>query len=83
MLIYLILVNALGFTLMCVDKAKAKRKQWRIPEATLFTAALVGGSLGCLLGMYTVRHKTKHPSFVIGLPLILCVQIITALYFLG
>ena len=76
LLVYLLLINALGFLLMLVDKYKAKKKLWRIPEATLFTVALVGGSMGCLLGMYTVRHKTKHLTFTMGMPAILAVQII-------
>ena len=76
MLIYLCIVNAAGFLLMLLDKLKAKKNLWRIPEATLFTVAAIGGSLGCILGMYTVRHKTKHPKFTIGMPLILSVQVI-------
>jgi uncharacterized membrane protein YsdA (DUF1294 family) len=74
---YLITVNALGFLLMLIDKAKAKKKKWRIPERTLMTVAAIGGSVGSLLGMYAVRHKTKHPKFTIGIPLILALQIIT------
>jgi uncharacterized membrane protein YsdA (DUF1294 family) len=73
---YLITVNALGFLLMLIDKAKAKKKKWRIPERTLMTVAAIGGSVGSLLGMYAVRHKTKHPKFTIGIPLILALQII-------
>lgn len=76
MLIYLCIVNAAGFLLMLLDKLKAKKNLWRIPEATLFTVAAIGGSLGCILGMYTVRHKTKHPKFTFGMPLILSVQVI-------
>ena len=76
MLIYLCIVNAFGFALMLADKLKAKKNLWRIPEATLFTVAAIGGSLGCILGMYTVRHKTKHPKFTFGMPLILSVQVI-------
>jgi len=72
---YLILVNALAFLLMSADKRKAKRKAWRIPEATLLGIAALGGSIGALLGMYIFRHKTKHPKFYIGLPLILILQI--------
>lgn len=60
---------------MLVDKFKAKKNLWRIPEATLMSAALMGGSIGCLIGMYTIRHKTKHMKFVIGIPVILAVQI--------
>ena len=73
---YLIIVNALGFLLMLIDKAKAKKKKWRIPEKTLMTVAAIGGSVGSLLGMYVVRHKTKHPKFTIGIPLILALQTI-------
>ena len=76
MLIYLCIVNAAGFLLMLLDKLKAKKNLWRIPEATLFTVAAIGGSLGCILGMYSVRHKTKHPKFTFGMPLILSVQVI-------
>lgn len=80
--IYLLLINALGFALMCIDKHKAKQNLWRIPEKTLFAVALLGGSLGCLCGMYAVRHKTKHLQFVIGLPLIMGVQLIVLLFLL-
>lgn len=82
MLVYLLLVNALGFLLMLADKHKARKNLWRIPESTLFTVALLGGSPGVLAGMYTARHKTKHPSFTLGIPVILAVQIVavTALF---
>lgn len=77
-LLYLLIINAAGFLLMLVDKFKAKKNLWRIPEATLMTVAALGGSVGSLLGMYTVRHKTKHPKFTIGIPLILAVQAVLA-----
>ena len=64
---------------MLADKHKAKKKLWRISEATLMTVAAFGGSVGSLLGMYTVRHKTKHPKFTIGIPLLLALQIIAAI----
>ena len=83
MLIYLCIVNAAGFLLMLLDKLKAKKNLWRIPEATLFTVAAIGGSLGCILGMYTVRHKTKHPKFTIGMPVILAIQIMAVIVILG
>lgn len=73
---YLLIVNAAGFLSMLVDKFKAKKNAWRIPEANLMVIALLGGSIGSLLGMYTVRHKTKHKKFTIGIPLILAVQIV-------
>ena len=75
LLLYLVPINAAGFVLMLADKHKAKKKLWRIPEATLMTVAALGGSVGSLLGMYTVRHKTKHPKFTIGIPLLLAVRI--------
>ena len=75
---YLILINALGFLLMLVDKFKAKTNLWRIPEATLMLVAALGGSIGSLAGMYLVRHKTKHPKFSIGIPVILVLQILLA-----
>lgn len=77
---YLILINALSFLLMLVDKFKAKKKLWRIPEATLMGFALLGGSVGALLGMYTARHKTRHPKFTVGIPAILTVQLAALLF---
>lgn len=75
MLIYLLAVNAVGFAVMLYDKYLAKNNLWRIPETTLFGIAVIGGSVGCLIGMYTVRHKTKHLSFTLGIPAILAAQI--------
>ena len=75
-LIYLLIVNALGFLLMLVDKRKAQKNLWRIPEATLFLMAAIGGSIGALAGMYTFRHKTRHLKFTLGVPAILVVQIL-------
>ena len=79
-LLYLLLINAVGFALMLIDKGKAKHNRWRIKEATLMTVAALGGSVGSLLGMYTVRHKTKHIKFTVGIPLILVAQIALAIY---
>jgi len=76
---YLILVNAAAFLLMLADKYKAKKGAWRIPEATLIGSALLGGSIGAIAGMNLFRHKTKHPKFYIGLPLILALQIVLGL----
>ena len=75
---YLIAINLLGLILMGVDKVKAKRRKWRIPEATLFLVAVIGGSIGSIAGMYIFRHKTKHMHFVIGMPVILALQLIAA-----
>ncbi len=72
---YFMIINALGFALMGIDKYKAKKRAFRIPEATLFTIAVIGGSIGSIIGMYTFRHKTRHRSFVYGMPAILFIQI--------
>ncbi len=72
---YFTAINLIGFALMGIDKHKAKKRAFRIPEATLFIVAAIGGSIGSLIGMYLFRHKTRHPSFVFGMPLILIVQI--------
>ena len=69
-------MNLTGFALMGIDKQKARKKAWRIPEATLFLFALCGGSIGSIIGMYAFRHKTKHWYFVIGMPLILVLQLV-------
>ena len=82
LLVYLLIINATGFTLMLVDKWKAKKNRWRIPEATLMGAAALGGSIGALAGMYLVRHKTQHLKFTLGIPLILAVQIVLATWIL-
>jgi uncharacterized membrane protein YsdA (DUF1294 family) len=77
---YLVIVNILAFLLMGIDKHKARKGAWRIPERTLFLSALIGGSLGANLGMQLFRHKTKHRSFVIGMPAILIVQLLLGLF---
>ena len=79
LLVYLLLVNAAGFLLMLVDKIKAKRNLWRIPEATLMGVAVIGGSIGAIAGMNLFRHKTKHAKFFIGLPVILVLQIMAVI----
>ena len=79
--IYLGVINLIGFFAMFLDKQKAKRGKWRIPEKTLFLLAVIGGSLGTTLGMHMFRHKTKHWYFKFGMPFILIVQIILMIYF--
>ena len=79
-LIYLLIINAVGFLLMLVDKRKAKKNRWRIPERTLMLSAALGGSIGALVGMYTFRHKTKHLKFTLGIPAILIAQISLAIW---
>ena len=80
LILYFLTINALGFLLMLVDKHKARKNRWRIPEATLMGVAALGGSIGSLIGMYTVRHKTKHPKFTVGIPMILIVQLAVAYF---
>ncbi len=75
---YLIIINVVAFALMLIDKNKAKRRQYRIPEATLIGSAILGGSIGAWLGMYSVRHKTKHLKFTLGIPLIFLAQAVLA-----
>ena len=82
MVIYLIIINLLGFFIMWLDKNKAKRGAWRIPEKTIFIITAIGGGIGTVIGMYAFRHKTQKIAFVIGLPLITGLEIITVLYFI-
>ena len=73
---YFIFMNILGFFLMGLDKHKAQKKVWRIPEATLFTTAIFGGSLGTTLGRFLFHHKTRHWYFLYGMPFILFLQLL-------
>lgn len=77
---YLIVVNAAAFLLMLIDKIKAKKKMWRIPERVLLGVSAIGGSLGGLLGMQVFRHKTKHLQFAIGIPVMLVVHIVLLVF---
>ncbi|MBR5046606.1 MAG: DUF1294 domain-containing protein [Eubacterium sp.] len=78
--IYLAAINVIGFAAMGIDKSRARKEAWRIPEKTLFLISLLGGSLGSLIGMYLFHHKTRHWYFVIGMPLILVAQLALAFY---
>ena len=80
-LLYILSVNLGGFIAYGIDKKRSIRSKWRIPEATLMTFALVGGSVGCLLGMKVFRHKTQKPLFFIGVPIIFIIQIVATLIF--
>lgn len=83
-LYYLLIINAVAFLLMMIDKHKAKKRKWRISEATLMGTALLGGSIGAWFGMQVFRHKTKHRKFTLGIPLIFAAQIVlgaAVLYF--
>jgi len=73
---YLIVVNCLGFLAMLIDKNKARKHAYRIPESTLFLLCIIGGSIGSILGMHIFHHKTRHWYFLYGMPAILVIQII-------
>ena len=79
-IIYLIVMNILGFIAMGWDKWKAKRGNWRTPEKTLMTICVLGGGIGTILGMYTFRPKTKKLKFTVGMPTILIAEIIAVIY---
>ncbi len=74
--IYVLVINLVGFILMGIDKRRAIKRAFRIPEATLFTVACIGGSIGSILGMKFFHHKTRHWYFVYGMPIILILQIL-------
>ena len=75
-IVYVVMMNLVSFALIGIDKYKAKKKAWRIPEATLFLFAIFGGSIGSILGMFLFHHKTRHWYFLFGLPLILILQLV-------
>lgn len=75
---YLAAMNLAGLGLMYSDKRRAVKGKWRIPEKRLFLTAILGGSVGCILGMRWFRHKTKHSVFVYGMPAILVLQLAAA-----
>lgn len=78
-ILYLLLINIVGYAIMGIDKRRAIRGAWRVSEATLFGTAFLGGSLGCILGMRHFRHKTKHWYFKYGMPAVLFLQIAAAI----
>ncbi len=80
-IIYLIIINIIGFLIMWIDKRKAIKGNWRIPEKTLFIITALGGGIGTIAGMYTFRHKTQKIAFVIGFPVITILEIIAIIYF--
>jgi uncharacterized membrane protein YsdA (DUF1294 family) len=80
LLVYLVIINALTLLFMLVDKVKAKRNLWRIPERTLLSLCALGGSLGGLLGMKLFRHKTLHLRFSIGIPVMLAVHVVILVF---
>lgn len=79
-IIYFVVINIVGFLIMFIDKQKAKKGAWRIPERIIFIITALGGGIGTISGMYIFRHKTKKLNFIIGLPLITILEIILAIY---
>ena len=77
---YLFVINAVAFIVYGIDKLKARKGRWRIPEATLLLLAIVGGSIGAWLGMKAWHHKTMHLKFKYGLPAIILLQLALAVY---
>ncbi|PGU32459.1 hypothetical protein COD66_20335 [Bacillus cereus] len=78
--IYFIIINVIAFSMMGLDKRKAKKKQWRTPENTLFLSAAVGGAVGAWIGMYTFHHKTHKGKFVFGIPVLVIITVGVFLY---
>lgn len=81
-IVYLLAINLVSFIVMGIDKKKAQKRAWRIPESTLFVLAIIGGSIGSVIGMQLFRHKTRHWYFVYGMPAILILQILLVLLLL-
>ena len=80
-IIYLIVINILGFFVMWLDKHKAKMGNRRIPENTLFAFTILGGGIGTIAGIYVFHHKTQKKKFTVGMPLILILEILIFIYF--
>lgn len=78
--LWLAIINLAAFITMGVDKHKAARQKWRIPEKTLFVLAAIGGSIGGILGIIIFRHKTRHIKFTLGFPTILILQIAIGIF---
>ncbi|WP_131027774.1 DUF1294 domain-containing protein [Clostridioides difficile] len=81
-LIYFIVINSIAFFSMYIDKKRAVRNEWRIKEATLMSIAVIGGSIGSMIGMYSFRHKTKHIKFTFGIPFLLFLQFLLVYFYI-
>ncbi|WP_151736685.1 DUF1294 domain-containing protein ['Paenibacillus yunnanensis' Narsing Rao et al. 2020] len=81
-LLWFVIINVIGYVVMAEDKDKARKRRDRVPEKTLFLLAFMGGALGVLIAMYRKRHKTRHASFRIGIPLLLLLNFVLYGYFL-
>jgi uncharacterized membrane protein YsdA (DUF1294 family) len=80
---YILMINCIGLWSMWEDKRRAVKRKYRLSEKTLFIIAIIGGSIGSIIGMYTFRHKTKHWYFKVGLPTILLFQLLAWAFDLG
>ena len=80
-ILYVLIINCIGFGAMALDKYKAERAYWRIKEKTLFIITFLGGGIGTIFGMYLFRHKTKKLYFTIGFPTILISEVVLIIYF--
>lgn len=80
-MLWFVVINIIGYVVMSEDKNKARKRRERVPEKTLFLLAAMGGALGVLIAMYRKRHKTRHMSFRIGIPLLLLLNIFLYSYF--
>lgn len=81
--LYLIVINLIGYLIMYTDKKRAIRHEYRIPEKNLWLIAIIGGAVGTTLGMNRFRHKTKHLSFKIGFPFLAILQVAALVYIIG
>lgn len=73
---YVLVINIIGFLAFGIDKLKARHHRWRISEFTLMLLAVLGGGIGCFLGMRLFHHKTRHTLFTVGIPVIIVVEVI-------
>lgn len=80
--VWFAIINIIGYIVMSEDKDKARSRKERVPEKTLFLLAAIGGALGVLTAMYRRRHKTRHLSFVVGIPALLLLNVLMYSYFL-
>lgn len=81
LIVYFAMINLITFVMYGVDKYKAKKSKWRIPEATLLCMAVIGGSIGAWIGMKVWHHKTLHKKFRFGVPAIFLLQLAAVIYF--
>ena len=81
LIVYLLLANVIAFAMYGIDKRKAMKDQWRIPEKTLLLAALIGGSFGAFVGMQVFHHKTKHWKFILGVPACMILHVALAVLY--